>query len=62
VLAIVTAALTSNGGAASLDGIRTGIAVSALFAAAGLAVSLSGLWPRPAEEPAVAATEVLERV
>jgi MFS family permease len=62
VLAIVTAALTSNGGVASLDGIRTGIAVSALFAVAGLAVSLSGLWPRPAEEPAVAATEVLERV
>jgi MFS family permease len=62
VLAIVTAALTSNGGVASLDGIRTGIAVSALFAVAGLAVSLSGLWPRPAEEPAVAETEVLERV
>ncbi len=62
VLAIVTAALTSNGGAASLDGIRTGIAVSALFAVGGLAVSLSGLRIRPAEETAAAETEVLERV
>jgi MFS family permease len=61
VLAIVTAALTSNGGAASLDGIRTGIAVSALFAVGGLAVSLSGLRIRPAEETAAAEAEVLER-
>jgi len=62
VLAIVTAALTSNGGAASLDGIRTGIAVSALFAVGGLAVSLSGLRMRQAGETAVAETEALERV
>jgi MFS family permease len=62
VLAIVTAALTSNGGSASLDGIRTGIAVSALFAVGGLAVSLGGLRTRPAEDATVAETEVLERV
>jgi MFS family permease len=43
VLAIVTAVLTSTGGPGSLDGIRTGVAVSAGFAVAGLAVTLSGL-------------------
>jgi MFS family permease len=43
VLAIVTAVLTSTGGPGSLDGIRTGVAVSAGFAVAGLVVTLSGL-------------------
>jgi nitrate/nitrite transporter NarK len=50
VLAIVTAVLTSNGGAGSLDGIRTGIGVSAGLAVIGLAVSLTALRTRP--EPA----------
>jgi MFS family permease len=48
VLAIVTAVLTSNGGAGSLDGIRTGIAASAGFAVIGLAVSLAALRSKPA--------------
>ncbi len=53
VLAAVTAVLTSNGGPGSLDGIRTGIAVSAGLAVIGLVSSLSGLRTRPATEPAI---------
>jgi sugar phosphate permease len=52
VLAAVTAVLTSNGGAGSLDGIRTGIAASAGLAVIGLAVSLTALRTKPA--PAIA--------
>jgi hypothetical protein len=62
VLAIGTAALTSNGGPASLDGIRTGIAVSALFAVGGLAVAFGGLRTRPREGTAAAEAEAFERV
>jgi MFS family permease len=62
VLAIVTAALTSNGGPASLDGIRTAIAVSALFAVGGLAVAFGGLRTRRTEETVAAEAEVFERV
>jgi MFS family permease len=51
VLAAVTAVLTSNGGPESLDGIRTGIAVSAGLAVVGLVVTLSGLRTKPATAP-----------
>ena len=60
VLAIVTAVLTSNGGPGSLDGIRTGIAVSAGFAVVGLIVTLSGLRRRPAPVPTVEQEEYVE--
>jgi MFS family permease len=60
VLAIVTAVLTSNGGPGSLDGIRTGIAVSAGFAVIGLVVTLSGLRRRPAPAPTVEQEEYVE--
>jgi MFS family permease len=59
VLAIVTAVLTSNGGPGSIDGIRTGIAVSAGFAVVGLIVTLSGL-RRPAPVPSVEQEEYVE--
>jgi MFS family permease len=60
VLAIVTAVLTSNGGPGSLDGIRTGVAVSAGFAVVGLIVTLSGLRRRPSPVPAVEQEEYVE--
>ena len=53
-LAAVTAVVTSTGGAESLDGIRSGIWVSAGLGAVGLAVSLTGLRarrPSAEEEP-----------
>jgi MFS family permease len=60
VLAIVTAVLTSNGGPGSLDGIRTGVAVSAGFAVVGLIVTLSGLRRRRAPLPTVEQEEYVE--
>jgi MFS family permease len=60
VLAIVTAVLTSNGGPGSLDGIRTGVAVSAGFAVVGLIVTLSGLRRRPSPVPDVEQEEYVE--
>lgn len=59
VLAAVTAVLTSNGGPGSLDGIRSGIAVSAGLAVVGLVVTLSGLRAQPTAEPAIEPEEEL---
>jgi MFS family permease len=57
VLAAVTAVLTSNGGAGSLDGVRAGVTVSAGLAVVGLLVTASGLRTKPVTEEPVSEPE-----
>ncbi|MEV7005668.1 MFS transporter [Streptosporangium sp. NPDC051022] len=61
VLAVVTAVLTSTGGANPLDAFHAAITVSAILAVVGLLVALTGL-RRPAATPAVVEERELETV